>query len=478
MNDDPLHVNPNHENSPEVLPEAEVLNAELETDDLSRRIHKVKISRHSGVVQSIKVNRKIKSPQHSSQGRNPFHTLSYNWMQSCLGFIEAFPLYGHVAHHIHQTQVEEDVVAFVERNAAVSEKIISQDAESQEITYEIDQRFTFELNRRISQLNQYKRAEKSFARGQLLAILAEYEAFIADLLRLAIAKRPEAFISADSKISVYEVIRGTDLNQLREVVIEDRIESLQRDSHIEQVKFIFGRLKLNLPDPKSLREFGEICERRNVITHGNGRVNRSYTSKLKELGYPASEIPEIGSELSISLRYLRRSLARVFQMGFFTLHIVWQHLEPEHCEQSVSTLVDAAHDFLVAGYTKISGRISEFILNEKSPANEKHKAYSIINLALSVYLDNDISPDDTAKRVEKILAKRDWSIVGPIFNLALHCVRGQHDDLPRLIDLAIDEGLTEGNLLTWALFTKARREQTFRDKIKDRFGIEIEAPTE
>lgn len=457
------------------ISDAEILSENVGIDDLASRVNKVRIFKTNEVVTSIKITGRASEVTQPTHDLSDFLLLSFNWMQSCLGLIEALPLYNAVAHFVHLHQVEEEVVAFAERKSSNTKKEVQEDGKKVETIYEIDERFTYEMNKRFAQLNQYKRAEKSFTKAQLLAIVSEYEAFIGDLIRLAIRRRPEAFISSDAKVSVYDVIKGESLESVKELIIEDRIESIQRESHVEQIKFLLGKLKLPLPDPKTLREFGEICERRNVVTHGRGVANKIYTSKLRELGIPENEIPKIGSELSIDPRYLKRSLARVFQMGFFTLHIVWQHLEPENSKKSVSSLIDASHDFLVAGYTKISGRISEFILNPKSPATEVNRAYSIINLALSVYLNDAIQEPEKSRRVEEILSKRDWAIVGPLLNLALSCVRGKHDDLGRQIDLALEDGLTEHNLLTWALFSKARNERIFREKIKERFGIEIES---
>lgn len=407
-----------------------------------------------------------------------FPKLSYNWAQLCMGMFEAFPIYGMFAQMYHLQSAESGVAVYLDKNSTSFDEIVDLDSKVTTKTYTVEGKHLHKIYGVIASLNQHKRAEKAHLRSQLLALLAEYEAFTADLLRVAISARPEAFIGKEATINAADVISGADLQSLKATIIEDRIEQIQRDSHIEQLFLLYDRLKLARPDDKTLHEFAEICERRNVLTHANGRVNRLYRAKLAKLGIKDNAIEALGSELKITPHYMRRSIARVFQMGYFSLHIVWQHLEPENRDLSIKMLINDSHDFLRLGYTKVSQRISQFLLNKKSPATELDRAYATINLALSYFL-NKATPEDERKRcVEEALSSRDWSIVDAQFSFALACLREDYSKLPQQFDACVRDGIDRDSFLTWALFTKARKQDAFKLKMQEHFGITVDSDSD
>lgn len=405
-----------------------------------------------------------------------FYKLASSWFDVCMGFFEAFPFVSEVARVVHVHKAENEVVAEIEKRAIGSTAL--PDGENSEegdsyILHEVTLQNLYEFNRSLRDLNHFKRAETTFLRAQLLALIASYEAFIYELLTTVIQTRPETFISKDATVSAAIALKATSIDDLRKSIIEERIEAIQRESLVTQIKFIFERFKLSLPDSETMKEFGEICERRNIVTHANGVVNRTYVAHLKTLGFSEKEIPTEGTVVEIDEKYIKRSVARVFQMGYFTLHIIWQHIHPKETDLSISTLINHSHDFLSLGYTKMAERVCRFVLNPKSPTKEKDRAYAIINLALSFHLNNSINAEDRKRKVEETLAMRDWSIVDPLFKLALCCLQEDYENLQNCMESAIRDGLPVDPFLTWALFERARSIPAFAEVIESQFGISI-----
>lgn len=437
-------------------------------------VFRVKLSRQEDFLISAEVLEEQESNEPQIKELS-FATLSHNWTQLCLGLFEAFPVYGMFAELFHVQSAEASLAKFLDKVSFSYDDVSLPESGLSSRTYSVGTQYAHRVFSEIMTLNQYKRAETAHLRAQLLALVAEYEAFVCDLLRLAIEARPEHFIPSDSTVPASEIINGTDLPSLKAVIIEDRIEQIQRQSHVDQVCLIFDRLKIARPDEKTIQEFAEICERRNMLTHANGRANRSYFSKLRKLGVPEDRIDPVGTELTIDFHYMRRSIARVFQMGYFTLHIVWQHLRPDERDLSTKILINDSHEFLKAGYTKVAQRICNFILNKKSSASELDRAYAIINLALSSYLNEQIPLAERQRQVEDALKLRNWDIVDSKFALALVCLREQYQDLAKSIDACVRDGLDLDSFLTWSLFTKARERDEFKAKMMEHFGIELES---
>lgn len=402
-----------------------------------------------------------------------FDSLLNSWAHSCHGFLDAFPIFSSFAHYAHQGASSQELINFLEAEATNKESISKEGDERTYTAYSLGRQHLGFAYRQVSRIRQFESAEAALSKAQLLAIISEYEAFIADLLRVAIKITPESFISSGQTVSATTIIRGENLDQIRTSIIEDHIADLQRDSHVDVIKTIFKQLKMSLPGDKSLQEFGEICLRRNTLTHANGVANKIYRSEMRKLGFQEEEIPAEGERLAIDYRYMRRAIARVFQMGYFTGQLVWQHLQKHEREKSIRLIINHSHDFLVADYTKICGRLCQFGLNAKSPAGEIDRAYLIINLALSFLLNDELNEDQRAKGIEDALSKRDWSIIDSRFAMALCCIKEDYDMFGELFDTVKDRDFSISDFMGFAIFTKARTQPIFKEKMLEHYGVKI-----
>ncbi|WP_170600949.1 hypothetical protein [Ruegeria arenilitoris] len=402
-----------------------------------------------------------------------FESLLESWAQSCHGFLDAFPLFSSVAHYVNHGASGIELIKFLEAVATRKESISKEGDDRNYTAYSLGRQHLDFAYRQVVKRRQFESAEEALSKAQLLAVVSEYEAFMADLLRIAIKLTPESFISSSQTVNATAIIRGENLEQIRTSIIEDHISDLQRGSHVDVIKAIFKQLKLNPPDEKSLKEFGEICLRRNTLTHANGVANKIYRSDMRKLGFREEEIPSEGERLAIDDGYMRRSIARVFQMGYFTGQLVWQHLQKHEREKSIKIIINHSHDFLVARYTKICGRLCEFGLNAKSPAGEIDRAYLIINLALSYLLNDKLSDDQRAEGIRSALSKRDWSIVDSRFAMALCCVKEEYEIFGELFDAVKDRDFHINDFMGLAIFTKARTQPIFREKMLEHYGVEI-----
>jgi hypothetical protein len=211
-----------------------------------------------------------------------------------------------------------------------------------------------------------------------------------------------------------------------------------------------------------------------LITHANSVVNSRYIENLRGVWIDESKIPKVGSPLRTESNYTLTANARVSLLGFWVIQSVWRKLHPKETEASSTALISAIHDMLVGGYTKMARRLCEFALENFAGISEKDKAYIIINLALSHQLEDETPADDRKKGIEDALERRDWVIVNSLFALALCCLREDYESLPENLDDAVREGLTEHQLMTWALFTKLRCKPLYAEKMSEHFGVIVE----
>ena len=272
------------------------------------------------------------------------------------------------------------------------------------------------------------------------------------------------------------MITAENLDDLRDTIIEEKIDTLLREGHVSQVEEFLKRVKIDPPDPELLKDFGEICERRNIVTHANGIVNKRYRERLLQLKFKDADIPKIGEEIDISSQYIMRSNGRVSLLGFWLIHSIWRKILPAEKKESNSAIVTWSHEMLSAGFTKFAGRICRLALDSFPDMPDVDRAYLVINLALSYHLNNDLSESERKKGVEDALSLRQWDIVNGKFALAICCLREEFDDLAQKIDGGIADGVNVHNFMEWALFSKIRDRPEFIFKMRDHFDVDLTEP--
>lgn len=401
-----------------------------------------------------------------------FQKLSSKWLEFSLGFFETAPLLEGMADFLHMSKAKEETLAFLKKVAVRTIDNSSGQSDAEDI-YLINKRDIGVYNQRLAELVRFQRQTKVYTESFILSLIAQYEVMVADTLRFALADQPKIYISSEVKINAVDVINAMDIEGIKRKIIEEKLEVLLRDSHINLVQDFFKRLSLDLPDKILLKDFGEICERRNLITHADGVVNARYRMNLKKLGFSESDIPTVGTSLHADVGYIVSSNARTTLLGFWIIHSVWRKLFPQETKTADASLNEAVHDFLVAGYTKMARRLCEFALEEFPDIKEEIRAYLVVNLCLSYLLEDDMEEAERRKGIDDSLQKRDWGILNAPLALALCCIKEDYDQLSSKIDDAVHHGLTVQEFSTWALFSKVRSLPLYKEKMMEHFRVTV-----
>ena len=86
----------------------------------------------------------------------------------------------------------------------------------------------------------------------LLSLVATFDSFIADTLRIFLRRKPERVIESSKTIKVKDVLSMSSFDDVVGKIIEDEVEALMRGSHDEQIKYI---------------------ENKTAYAHGSGSIN-------------------------------------------------------------------------------------------------------------------------------------------------------------------------------------------------------------
>lgn len=306
-------------------------------------------------------------------------------------------------------------------------------------------------------------------RSALGALVSEYESYMGNMIRAIVRIDPRIVIPDDSTVEIREIENFASFDEFMEDLIESRVEQLlQSKSHLQTLKWLEEKFDVNLTsDGELISEFVEICQRRHLLAHAGGVVNKRYRKLCIDHGCDERNLPELNTEVKVDRQYLRRATARLFVLGFFTLHMLWQKLLPKHAEESRDLILSSSHDFLESDLTKMARRVCEFALKSNRHIQARTKAYLTINLAQSFLFDPSIEEEHRNNRVEAALRKHDWSMTTPTVDLALACLRREYGNLRELTVRACEEGLDFEAGMTWSIFREVREMPDFCEPINE-----------
>ena len=401
-----------------------------------------------------------------------FRRLAQKWTSTAISFFEVVPLLNEIGYAYADVNTEQQTLR------ALEELNVGKESEEKDkVTidrYRVPLSEAIRISKEIEKSNIILQSAGIMHRAALTALVAEYEAFVKELLRLALDLQPNVFAGDKIQLSLSDIEEAETLEALRDRFISKKLEdALINSSHTEVLKWIGDKFSVNLiSDASLLSEFIEVCQRRHIVMHAGGRANARYKRVCIEAGCKAGDMLDEGEVVVVSRAYLRRATARVYQIGYFTLHLIWQKLTRDF-RTSDQVNLETSHSFLERDLTKMARRVAEFPLNRKGNSPDNHMtSYLALNIAQSWRFAPDLSEEDRIKFMDGALKNFDWSMPSPIVKLALACLREEYDEIDNLVYAAVNYGdpqLTYSEISTWSIFRYARGHSKFMEGVTRSF---------
>ncbi|WP_425083820.1 hypothetical protein [Ruegeria profundi] len=402
-----------------------------------------------------------------------FRKLSDNWTTTCVSFFEVVPFLSDIGYFYADRDFEQKTQDFLGEHGTLKSSEQEDGLTVQQ--YDVPFRELELFSKTLGKISQLLKTAETLKRSALGSLVSEYEAFWVELLAILARVRPTAFLGDEFVVTEAELTDYDSIEELRYAKLQQALDDiLHGKSHIEVLDFIGKKFGGNLlSDKKLISEFVEVCQRRHLITHAGAKVNKRYLRICLDAGCDVETLPKLGENVTISRKYLRRATARIYQVGFFSLHLLWQKLLRD-TEGSDSAVLNASHTFLENDLTKMARRISKFSLERKSnrPHNVVH-AYLIINQAQTYAFDKSLEDRERIEGVEKCLSQRDWSMKSALVELVLACLRREYEGIDDKVVAAAtvgEQSLQYPDVFTWNVFREARDNSTFIDGVTRAFG--------
>ncbi|MFI2568933.1 hypothetical protein ACH473_10750 [Cellulosimicrobium funkei] len=297
----------------------------------------------------------------------------------------------------------------------------------------------------MTEAHRRKPADALLYSSLLTSLVANYEAFIGDLVRFVINRQPGVLKSIGKTFTWGDVMAAGGVNQLQTMLADKVVDDLARGPMAEVPKYFREKFSVQIPPLND--EISEIFLRRNIWVHNRGHVSSEYLAKL-----PGSiDKPEHGAVLEVDKVYLQRSAdllittahSLVLRVGTKVLTGDERaQFEAQACNFPYRLLQDQR--YLAVQHMCDPSHVELF-------SRESHKVVTTINYWLALKRQGRF--DECRQNVEKW----DVSTVGPVYRLARLALLDDEAAALRLVEqIRGTEDLPLVFWYTWPLLSELR----------------------
>ncbi len=305
-------------------------------------------------------------------------------------------------------------------------------------------------------------------RSLFVNLFSEFDYFFGILLRELYRRRPDLLASLSRQISFDELLKFESLESVKESVLDAEIESIRRESYVEQFSILQRKFGLPLTKFQEWPQFVESAQRRNLMVHCGGHVSEQYLQVCESAGYKFDTRPVIGELLTLGHEYFSNTSSLVSRVAFMLTHTLWRKVLPTESENANSELNDQIYRLLCAKRWQIAADLGTFSLSEPMCAGTSDMQYRIRLCNTAIALKNL----KRGNEMKRLLDSIDWTASIRDFRLAVAILRDERDDAVSLMKQIGKKGelIHEVAYHQWPLFGGFRETLEFQKSYEEIYG--------
>ena len=317
-----------------------------------------------------------------------------------------------------------------------------------------------------------KLAYNLIQRNFIVALISQFDAFIGSLIRKMFLIKPEMISSSEKSLTFSRLSEFDSIENAKEYIIEKEIETVLRDSHSNQFKWLENKLGVPLTkDLKCWQQFIEVTERRNLFVHSDGIVSNQYITVCNKANIILNDDIIVGKKLEVDSDYLKITYRVLYELGVKLSQVMWRKLLPQSLIEADSDLSGIIYRLLRRKKHHIAIQLSDFATDTlKKHGSHESKLIFLVNKAQAYKWNGQV---DISQRIMKNL---DWSAMSDKFKLSQAVILDDYTSAYKFMNKIgkHDEDVSAESYKEWPLFQKIRKENRFLEIYKSLFDEDYE----
>jgi hypothetical protein len=291
-----------------------------------------------------------------------------------------------------------------------------------------------------------------------------------DLIKTMFYVRPELLNSSDKQLTFGKLLEFGDIESAREHIIEKEIETVLRESHAEQFKWLERKIAINLSSDLPIWPvFIELTQRRNLYVHNDGKISNQYIKLCKDHGVQFEMDLRVGDNLEMGKDYLQVAIECVFELGIKLSQVIWRKINPNDIVKADEALLELSYELLYNEQYLICRTILNF--------QEKYVKCSSLDIELRLLINRALSHKwlNDEEKCKKIVESKDWSATSNIFKLAKHVLLNEYEKAVEIMKLLANNSTEIDHIAyrEWPLFKSFRNQEIFKITLNELYGSQF-----
>lgn len=326
----------------------------------------------------------------------------------------------------------------------------------------------------------YKKLQKNVLRAiratelippcYLSALISSYDAFFGGVIRSFYNICPDKLRDSEKTFTYKDLENLQSLKDVRKSIIDKKIDTELRESHIEQLNWLAGQLEVStLTVFNGFSDFVEITQRRNLFVHADGIVSDQYIKVCKN-HKALDENIQAGAKLDVSRECFEKAYHVLYRIGimltFTMLNILFKKGDDDVKVEIDEKLIEYIYYMIYTEQYADAILISNFALGKSFKHNQINRVYYALNLAQShKWLGNEAE-------CKKALKQIDWTACLHELQLPKHVLLGDYKSAYACMEHIgnTNKIISPAAYREWPIFKELREEEQFKQTYEKIFG--------
>lgn len=303
------------------------------------------------------------------------------------------------------------------------------------------------------------RYEQLLYESALISLVSVAEVFTSDIIRTYLDEYPDVVGTREPFFSLDELRKFSSIDEVKEQWLEAKVTSILHGSVDDWISFLKTHAKLSMSYLEDdMPRLLEVFERRNVLIHNSGNVNRLYLSKVHP---KLTENVARGERLFVDHEYMATAMSLVELNIMLVCAELWKKLRPDDAQRG-DKLNDIVFNSLMNNRWHVAEGISRFVMQDNR-MSESTRLIGQFNFWLSIKCQGRY------ETIKTDVEDADFSAKDTIFQLALHAITGREKEFIALLPKVLRSKVLSLNQLdTWPIFREMRDTPRYT-KIRNRY---------
>lgn len=346
------------------------------------------------------------------------------------------------------------------KNPEVTIETVSQ---KQEVPFEHIQ----EYDNHMSAVGSVYFIRGQFLQTQFVDLIARYDIFLQGIMRKVYYLHPGRLNKKEKKMVFEDISNLNSIDEFKKSFIEDVLDTLFRGSHYDQLDYLRDELDFDVKDKAQevYCNFIELTERRNILTHANGKIGDQYINVCKERGAIAAGSK--GQVLKVDVDYFKKSCDDLLKLAIVIGYWFWTTRSKDERDKADDYVISVANRLIKEKRSDAALKILDYVLTQEKPLSKAiflkrfklYKLYALKDLGKKEELSAGLSED--------------WSDVNNSIRLKLLVLGDNYNEAIKLFKKikGTEEGVNKTIFSESVIYRELIQKVEFRDAYREVYGV-------